>query len=405
MKMKQCIDPDQGCVGCSACYAICPRSAIRMNEDANGFYIPKIDRDLCISCGRCVTVCPLKQQLPKRDYAEVGCMYAFAKNTQTLHSSTSGGVASAFAEKALKCGGIACGCSWDEGNVARHVCTDDVKAVASMRGSKYVQSDMGDCFREIKQALEDGRFVLFTGTPCQTTALHSFLGKSYSNLITCALICGGVPSPKVLDFYIRALEKRFGSKLVFLNMRSKIKGWIVPHIEARFANGKSFNEVLSTRNLYGTNFMQGLFLNESCMNCQFKLDTVQADLLLGDHWGINRDMLVRTCNNGASVILVLTPQGKDFIASLGDEIYTERGELQAVINSHHVLTKNHIPNAHREAFFEVLKKESIIELLEKHYQEWKPKNPIKRFFHECLYRTGLYTPLFTIRWKMKNRGK
>jgi coenzyme F420-reducing hydrogenase beta subunit len=389
------------CVGCTKCYSVCPASAITMGENSRGFYVPVINFEKCNSCKRCERVCPMiSEQDIIRDVHQTECFYGFTKDEDSLMKSTSGGVFYELACNMLERGGIVCGCIWDDEYIAIHVCTDDMNTVKKMRGSKYVQSNLGTCFKQIKRILTN-RPVFFTGTPCQTTALHQYIGKS-DNLLTCALICGGVPSPKIWQLYKHALENKAGGKLVNLSMRSKKEKWLVPQMTAKFKNGRAIHEVL-TYNLYGANFSSGLTIANPCMECRFKLDVMEADLLIGDHWGITPEMLNKCHNRGASCILPLTPKGKLMIEQIDANMHIEKGSVQNVIDSHFVLMKNHIRNPFRDEFFDKIELgEDILNLFRQYIIKEKD---ISSFYKIILHKLRLYIPLYTLRWKMQNRNK
>lgn len=388
-------DKNQFCVGCAGCRCACPREAIRMGESENGFYCPSIIPEKCVACGLCEKVCPvLGDRGEPRDVGSLQCEYAYQLNDTIRMASTSGGIFYALASETIRRGGAVCGCVWDEGYVARHVLTDDIETVQGMRGSKYVQSDMGHCYEEIKRAVSM-RQVLFAGTPCQATALTHYVGD-HDNLLTCAVICGGVPSPKVWRKYKEALEAGMDSKMSDIQMRSKETNWYVPEIKAAFENGRVAREILLTENLYGTNFGLGLTISEACMRCKYKLDTMKADLLIGDHWGINPRMLKQSKNKGASAVVFLTDKGKAAFGTISRDVYAERGSIHEVVDSHAVMMKHHRENNRRADFFANLDTEEIIPLLDR----CLPENTRRRMLRtKRLHRFRLYIPLFTFRWK------
>lgn len=397
------INPDHGCIGCSACKAVCPKNAVRMGTSSNGFYIPIVDEEMCVSCGLCKRVCPLLNSQKIRSKDETRSIYAFAKNEQERKRSCSGGFFYALAKKMLEEGGVVCGCVWDDTLKAKHICTNELAEVQRMRGSKYVQSDMGDCFSEIKDYLIAGKRVLFGGTGCQTTALKKYIGNQYGDkLITCAVVCGGIPSPLVWKYYSNALEKRVGSKIRSVEMRSKIHGWLMPEIYIKTEDGKVINEVLLQENLYGTNFGDGLFINQECMTCKFKLTSVEADLLLSDDWGIDRKRLRLSRNLGSSAVISLTEKGDKWIEKVKNALYIENGDVDSIIESHHVLMKDHGRNGRRDEFFEKVNQDNILELLQLSFDSWKKKVSMSKIA-ELLYRCKLYTPIYTMLWHIRHK--
>lgn len=397
------INSDKGCIGCTACYSICPRRAIVMGQDKDGFYVPFVDHDKCIECRSCIKICPLLEKLKSRKKDETISRYMFAKDVKERIKSCSGGVFYVLAKKVLAENGVVCGCIWTDRFVAEHVCTDKLEVIKKMRGSKYVQSNMKDCFTEIKNHILSGKKVLFSGTGCQTTALKKYIGKNGENLlICCAVICGGVPSPKIWDLYRKSIEDYKGSKLIHLDMRNKEHGWLMPEIYAEFANGDKLREVLLHQNLYGTNFGEGLFLNEECMECKFKLNNINADVLLSDDWGINRERLKESQNMGSSAVVSLTQGGEHILSDITDAFVVHAGDIDDIIASHHVLTQNHIKNPERKTFFEQVNSKNIIELLTLYKKRWD-KRVAMPLYVKMLYKFKIYTPLYNLKWKLKNR--
>ena len=193
------------CVGCGACENVCPVKAISMQENEEGFLYPVVDSDLCVSCNKCNHVCPVQKNEKK---AVVSKAYAaWNKDDAILRGSSSGGVFSILAQYVLRKGGVVCGAAFDEGNVVKHILVENAADLEKLRGSKYVQSEIGHIFVQIKDLLKSGRQVLFSGTPCQVAGLNSYLEKDFDNLLTVDVACHGVPSPKVWQKYIFELGK------------------------------------------------------------------------------------------------------------------------------------------------------------------------------------------------------
>lgn len=402
MERVQHINPENGCIGCTACYTECPKDAITMVANKEGFYNPHVDESLCIACKKCLTICPLLNSKAAERKVEPACSYAYSKNLQERMHSCSGGVFYELAKKVLSNNGIVCGCIWNDNFIARHICTDDLSEVKKMRGSKYVQSDLGDCFKEIKGYLKEGRFVLFSGTGCQTTALKRCVGQKHAeNLLTCAVICGGVPSPKVWEYYKSKVEEDMGAPFSELDLRNKKRGWLMPELYAEFQNGKSVREVLLQENLYGTNFGSGLIINKECLNCQFKFNQVETDLLISDDWGIDKKRLKESKNKGSSAVIALTSTGKKALDAINSEMVTEEGNLQHIIDSHLVLTKNHPPNQYRDCFFESFNEDNILDKLDQYFKMWQDQVHMSTMA-KVLYRLKIYTPIYNFYWKLRH---
>ena len=194
--MIQIIQKTQ-CCGCTACEAVCPQSCISMNRDAEGFAYPVVDLDLCIGCDACEAVCPClnRTQNPQDPQA----MAVRAKDQALRLFSSSGGIFSLLASDMLEQGGAVCGAVFDENFMVRHSIVWDETGVEPMRGAKYVQSDLNDTFRQIRDLVDGGMPVLFSGTPCQTQGLRNYLGKDADRVLTVAIVVDGVPSPKIWE--------------------------------------------------------------------------------------------------------------------------------------------------------------------------------------------------------------
>ncbi len=302
------------CTGCEACRNACPTDCIDMVPNAEGFLHPDVDTDSCTECGLCRRACPI---LNEPDYEHQPFPKAYAcwhKDDSVRRLSSSGGAFSALAETMLENGGLVFGAAYDDRLHVHHLGVDEASGLDALRRSKYVQSEIGIVFREIREALDSGTPVLFVGTPCQVAGLHAFLGRDYEALITCDLVCMGVPSPKVFGKYIRWLEEGHGLNLTELNFRDKRKGWQDKVSAARDSNGAT-HCLVGLRNSYSHGFDMGVFLRESCYSCRFKGFPRPGDLTLGDYWGIGKKTPFPRegeKREGISLILINSPKGEAF---------------------------------------------------------------------------------------------
>ena len=275
------------CCGCSACMNKCPKDAITMVEDEYGFKYPQVDMEKCINCGLCEKVCPYNNEYDKKQVFEKSIAYGGWNTDENIRAiSTSGGVFTSIAKYIIEKNGVVCGAIYDKELNVVHDIVDNLDDLKKMNGSKYVQSDMKDNFRKIKEKLEKGVYVLFSGTPCQVSGLNSFLGKEYDNLYTCDIVCHGVPSPKVFEKYKKELEKENNSKLVNLNFRDKVSGWQGYSLSTKFDNNKSFS-INAQKTSYMKAFLSDIDLRESCPTCKFAKLPRYADFTLGDFWGVD----------------------------------------------------------------------------------------------------------------------
>lgn len=215
------------CCGCSACFQICPQKCITMEPDEEGFLYPHFHKENCTNCNLCTTICPIlrKQDLYKNSNRTPKAIGGWHKNEEIRHNSSSGGAFSLFAIHILNQGGIVYGAALDEKLQTKHIGIESIEELNKLRGSKYVQSNINGVYTEIRKNLQQGRPVLFTGTPCQAAGLNSFLSKDYDNLYIMDFICHGVPSPKVFQDYVKYLSDKYKNIVTDFKFRMKDKPW------------------------------------------------------------------------------------------------------------------------------------------------------------------------------------
>ncbi len=210
----------QDCCGCYACYNCCPVHAISMRQDAEGFWYPEVHADTCVRCGLCATVCPFANKPDDQTLTQAYACYA--KDPEEHKTSSSGGVFAILARDVLAEEGVVCGAAFDEAMQVNHLCITSYEELKRLKGSKYVQSRIGNVYSEIRRFLMDGKKVLFSGTACQVAGLKNYLKRDYENLLCVDLICHGVSSPKVWERYLKELKP--GCKIVEMSFRNKSRG-------------------------------------------------------------------------------------------------------------------------------------------------------------------------------------
>lgn len=295
------------CCACSACVNACPKSCISMELDREGFHYPIIDVDACIKCGLCEKVCPVEHP----DYSNKKNPDAYAvllKDEEQRKKSSSGGAFYAIASFILKNNGVVIGATMDEKHQVRHIAVDSLEELYKLRGSKYVQSDLGQVFSRIKHVLDDNRWCYFVGTGCQVAGLKAFLRKEYSYLITSDLVCHGVPSQKLFDKHIDYLEKMYRDKIVDYQFRNNSL-WGVSEI-VDFANRKTVVNPSYELSPYLYSFMYAMTYRYSCYDCKFACVPRQGDITLADFWGVKEFFPHINAKHGVSLVLVNTERGK-----------------------------------------------------------------------------------------------
>lgn len=299
------------CTGCSVCESICPQNCITMNKMDGGFLYPVINYDECIHCGKCVNICPVRNKY-KEDNHLPKAYAAFNKDEDIRKSSSSGGIFTLLAEKIIQKDGSVYGPVWDENFVLKHVRITSLEDIEKMRGSKYVQSQTKGIYPKVQKDLIDGKMVLFSGTPCQIGGLYAYLGKDYANLYTQDIICHGVSSPEIWLKYIKYCEDELGSGMKSVSFRDKRTGWKHYSITLTLLNSVEYSKVL-TENYFMRGFLSHLFIRKSCTECSFKNVHRQADITLGDFWGIEKYLPEWNDDKGVTAIMIHSEKGKNLL--------------------------------------------------------------------------------------------
>ena len=328
------------CCGCGACYNICPKNAITMKANEEGFVYPVIDRGKCINCGLCTEVCSFE---PMGEYKPMEVYAAAEKSNSILQKSASGGIFASCAREILKKKGVVFGSAleYSHGYLhVHHIAIENIQDLPLLQSSKYVQSAIEGCYRQAKEYLDSGREVLFSGTPCQIAGLYGFLrGKKYPNLFTVDIICHGVPNEVFFLSYIDCLSKKLTGTVTDFSFRDKSKGW-GHHGKITYEKNKEIYEktIPSRASSYFTYFMEGKIDQESCYHCPYAGGKRPADITLGDFWGINSlhpDYLTSgggkiDLKKGTSCILVNSEQGKKLFQMIENNIFFYPSSLENV---------------------------------------------------------------------------
>lgn len=371
--------PVEECSSCGACANVCANNAILMELDKEGFYRPTIDTSKCIKCGLCERTCPWTNIVTNPNLASKTpqTLAAFAKNESIRLESSSGGIFTVLAQKILNEGGVVAGVAQITPTRFGHIIIDNKTDLSKLRGSKYVQADVGFVYREIRTLLKSGRKVLFSGTPCQVAALYAVLGSKANtpNLYTVDIICHGTPSVKVFEKYVEEIEQKQQDSLQKIFFRDKRKGWNSYSLTHLFKSGK----IISIRNiqsLFMSLMLNNICSNQSCTNCHYRKPPRIADITSGDYWGIAKYHSQMDDNKGTSVILLNTEHGKTFFDSVSNDIKQCESKLDYAIEGNPSIIQSTQPHPKRNDFFESLDQNSLKQLIKK----YKIKQPFYKTF-------------------------
>lgn len=342
------ICPSEYCTGCMACYNSCNHHAIVITEDCCGFRFPVIDLEKCVQCGLCTSSCPVNFPLdtiyPMNVYA------AFSKDYDDLMSSTSGGASSIFSQKVISQGGVVYGCAEHSYSVINHIRIDKKGDLHKIKGSKYVQSDIGEVFRQVKKDLLNEKQVLFIGTPCQVAGIRSFLRRDYAGLITIDLVCHGVPSGKLLQDNVHETLKRKRMPLRDYSVRFRSKD--EKTAEHKYIFALQYEECKMEKeyphDYYLAGFISGLFHRECCYSCKYANPCRVSDITIGDYWGIGKTSL--NTRRGVSAVLMNSKKGLDFFEKCKGSFEYEERELEEAIRGNGQLQQPSLKNKNYELF-------------------------------------------------------
>ena len=355
------IDDKAQCCGCSACAQVCPKQCIAMEADTEGFLYPRIDEGKCVNCGLCEKTCPILNAKPETD-GEPQAYAAYNKNDEQRLNSSSGGLFALLAEQTIRAGGVVFGAEMTvDCRSVHHVPVDTLDALPRLRGSKYLQSNVEKTYVQAKSCLEDGRNVLYSGTPCEIEGLRAFLKKDYENLLCVDLICHGAPSPKLWEKYVQYREKCANARVNQVVFRHKRNGWKAYAVLFKFSNHTTYEEAFA-KDPYMQMFLQDLCLRPSCYACKFKKKHRTSDITLADFWGCQNVCPEMDDDKGLSAVLVHSVKGKTAFAAIQDQLVVKPVEVEQVVKGNPSLIRSSVLPARRDEFMRHMDDKTIEQL-------------------------------------------
>ena len=318
------------CCGCTACASVCAHDAITMQPDAMGFLYPMADETKCVECGLCEKVCAFNDNYDTSlNFPQPDAYAARHKDMEEVKTRRSGAAFIALSDYVLEQGGVVYGVGYTDHFRVIHKRATTKEQRDEFKGSKYVQSDLTGVFRQVKKDLKDGLTVMFSGTPCQTAGLNSYIGKKLrEKLILVDIVCHGVPAPYLWRDYIAYLEKKQGDKICWVNFRDKQKfGWAAHHETFKFVNGggkMSFTYL----------FYQHIMFRPSCGKCHYANTKRPSDITIADFWGWEKtDPNINADNKGVSLVLVNTEKGRELFEAVKDQMTVIPAKLEDCLQS------------------------------------------------------------------------
>ena len=352
------------CSGCTACYAVCPRKAISMMPDDEGFLHPQIDEPLCVKCALCERVCPSLH--PDEARKPLFVYAAKAKDDILRAESSSGGIFSLLSRQIISEGGIVYGAAIRKSDLSVcHCSAENEEELSWLRGSKYIQSEIGDIYYQVRSQLDEDRIVLFSGTPCQVAALRNFLARDYRNLICIDVICHAVPSPLA---WRKFLEKRTAASAKGrdsarpvevidrrISFRRKNCGWKRYSLSLRFANGKEY--LLDHRaDPFLRGFSSELYNRLSCHMCSVRELSSGADITLGDYWNVHQRFPAMDDDKGTSIVLVNSNKGAAMINKIAPLCDMLQSDYADACRTNPAIYRSFPPNRNRAKFFKLIRR-------------------------------------------------
>ena len=317
------------CAGCFACYNACPYNAIEMLLSEEGFYIPIIDDEKCRNCNVCKEVCPIISPPSLERYLKPTTYACWSKDKEVRIASSSGGVFSELAQAVLKMGGTVYGVVWDINELKPvHVGASTIDMLKEMRGSKYVQSYIGKSYKQVVEYLKQGTPVMFSGTPCQVSALYNIVPPKFRHrLYTVNVVCHGVASIKFFKMYLKYVAKN--KKVISINMRDKSHGWTKSGVKIKFDNGTAY--ISSHReDIFFFGYLNNLVLNNICYECPFSRIPAVGDITLGDFWGVPKGLYDES---GVSIMLINSEKGKELVELVKDRLTLVSVSLEDIVKT------------------------------------------------------------------------
>lgn len=376
----------QNCCGCTACAAACPKQCIEMKPDREGFRYPSVDTKKCVQCGACEQVCPIKNQVEEVPTPQKAYLLQH-RNESIRMDSSAGGAFTAIATYVLSKGGVVFGAAYDDEFQVRHTYVEKADELWKFRNSKYVQSNMGDCFRQAKSFLREGRWVCFSGTPCQIEGLSRFLGKPYKKQVLVDVVCHGIPSPLVWNKYLE-YQKVKENKPDNIRFRDKFYGYKYSTMSL-IKGGKNVYHAGPQLDPMLRAFFTDICDRPSCYSCPFKKRYRVSDMTIWDCFSVYDFDKSMDDDKGTTRVLCHTDKAATIMQELENMAKCKEVDPDKLVSGVKEMCESVPMNPRREQFFEDAERLSGAELFGKYYPI-TAKTKIKTAARKTLLVTGYY---------------
>lgn len=387
------------CTGCTACKNICPTKAIFMKQDEEGFIYPMVDEEKCINCGKCKDICPVKNKKENIQFEQKGCIFQY-NDDNIRKQSTSGGAFTAISDYVIEHNGVVFGAAFDDLYKVKHQMAERESDLEKFRNSKYVQSDPGDTFSEVKEYLNMNKMVCYSGTPCQIEGLLAFLGKKYENLITVDVICRAVPSPLLWEKYLdyRVKDKKKLKKVLF---REKYYGYKYSQLSIYQDNGSVYHAGVDS-DPYLRAFFSNICDRPSCYNCKFKNKIHNSDFSIWDCFEVEKFDEEYNDDKGTTRILINSKKAMDIINEIKNIHKLKMIDVELLTKNFYQLENSVKLPKNREQFFEDLNNLEFEKLIKKYFPNTL-KCRLEKNIRIILIKTKIYKPILKLGKKFRNR--
>ncbi len=386
------------CTGCTACKNICPKDAIEMIRDEEGFLYPKVNEQNCIKCGLCKKICPVLNKLLREDFKQEGYIFQHS-NKKIRKESTSGGAFTAISEYILKNGGVVYGVGFDSNFNVKHIRITQEKDLYKFRNSKYVQSDPNSTFLQVLDDLKKNLLVCYSGTACQIEGLKAFLRKDYENLITVDVVCRAVPSPLLWKKYFDYRNNQKNIKKIYF--REKFYGYKYSNLSIYNENDCIYHNGIDT-DPYLRAFFSNIACRPSCYNCHFKEQLHKSDFTIWDCFEVDKFSKDFDDDLGTTRVLINSQRGRKIFDNIKIEHKYKAIDVNILVNNFYQMFNSIKYNSEREQFFEDLNNADFNSVINKYFPN-NIKCMIEKYSRKILIFIGIYKPLLKLGRKLRRR--